>query len=38
MLFYPINHVVLDKAEENKQSIPKPEVEILTFGFARFLA
>ena len=38
MLFYPINHVVLDKIEENKQSIQKPKVEFLTFGFTRFLA
>lgn len=38
MLFYPINHVVLDKTGENKLSIPKPEVEFLTFGFTRFLA
>lgn len=38
MLFYPINHVVLDKTEENKLYIQKPEVEFLTFGFTRFLA
>lgn len=38
MLFYPINHVVLDKIEENKLYIQKPEVEFLTFGFTRFLA
>lgn len=38
MLFYPINHVVLDKIEENKLYIQKPNVEFLTFGFTRFLA
>lgn len=38
MLFYPINHVVLDKTEENKLYIQKPNVEFLTFGFTRFLA
>lgn len=38
MLFYPINHVILDKTEENKLYIQKPEVEFLTFGFTRFLA
>lgn len=38
MLFYPINHVILDKTEENKLYIQKTNVEFLTFGFTRFLA
>ena len=38
MLFYPINHVILDKTEENKLYIQKPEVEFLTFGFACFFS
>jgi hypothetical protein len=37
-VFYPVQRKILDKTEENKLYIQKPEVEFLTFGFTRFLA
>ena len=37
-VFYPVQRKILDKTEENKLYIQKPEVEFLTFGFIRFLA